>query len=146
MNLSQAIDFVSWLAKHLHARAQRAILVNARSERHFQTRQTSFIMARCPSPLVYFISGFLPQPNLVWRNPVFAGDWPYTKTFIEGVVYYLELLLPYHVTANRTRFRVHHIARNQTKQQTIRNLQLKWELQVHAYMNMTTYRSISIFK
>ncbi len=37
MNKSQAIDFVNWLAKHLHARAQRAILVNARSERHFQT-------------------------------------------------------------------------------------------------------------
>ncbi len=36
-------------------------------------------------------------------KPVFVGDWPYTKTFIEGIVYYLELLLPFHVTANRTR-------------------------------------------
>ncbi len=90
----------------------------------FANATVSFIMARCPSPLVQFISGFLPQPNLVWRNPVFAVD---TKTFIEGIVYYLEFLLPFHVTANRTRFRVHHTARNQTKRQAIENSKLKWE-------------------
>ncbi len=33
-------------------------------------------------------------------KPVFAGDWPYTKASSEGIVYYLALVLPFHVTAN----------------------------------------------
>ncbi len=41
-NESQATDFVSWLPKHLHARARRAILVNAQSERQFKTQSDYF--------------------------------------------------------------------------------------------------------
>ncbi len=42
VNSSQATDFVSWLAKHLHARAHRAILVNAQIERQFKTQSGYF--------------------------------------------------------------------------------------------------------
>ncbi len=44
VNQTQSIDFcqLTKLAKHLHARAQRAILVNARSERHFKMRNGYF--------------------------------------------------------------------------------------------------------
>ncbi len=42
MNSSQTTDFVSWLAKHLHAHARRAILVNAQSDRQFKTQSGYF--------------------------------------------------------------------------------------------------------
>ncbi len=87
------------------------------------------------NPMALFCTTCWPREKL---SLLLLRFWNGTKTFIEGIVYYLELLIPFHATANRTRFRVHHTARNQTKQQTIRNSKLKWEPLVHEH----DYRSI----
>ncbi len=66
------------------------------------TRKTNLKQAYLNQVMAIFcqIDGF----NMRYSPVGYPVDWPYTKTFIEGIVYYFELLFPFHATANVYQF------------------------------------------